>query len=259
MIRHGLIIAGFDPSAGAGLLMDIKVFSAIGVYAFAVPTAIVEENTDTVKRSIPIIPSVFEGQLRILLEYTHVDGVKIGMLSNSTIVEIIQKAVHKYKMHNIVLDPVLASSSGKPLFRGNIKEAFQKLMPLCNIITPNIPEASLISGIQILSKEDMILSARYFINNGANAVVIKGGHFVKKGLDLYMDQEQHVFLDAKPVNKDVHGTGCIFSSAISAYMIKGYKSLEAVKKAKTFTYNMIKKSIILSPRLKRYVGTPLIK
>lgn len=258
MNKHGLIIAGFDPSAGAGLLMDLKVFSALGVYAYAIPTAIVEENPDTVKKSTPISTYIIEGQLRILLGHSYVHAVKIGMVYSGKTVELIKKIILNYKLKNIVCDPVFIASSGKPLFRGNIKKAIKRLIPLCTIITPNILEASEISGIQIHDKKGMMLSAEYFINNGANAVVIKGGHFIKKGLDLYMDQKKSIFLEVKPINKSVHGTGCIFSSAIAAYLVKGFSPFEAVKKAKIFTYNSIKQSIRLSHDLKKYVGIPPI-
>ncbi len=259
MNKNALLIAGFDPSAGAGLLMDIKVFSAIGIYAFAVPTAIVEENTDTVNRITAVKPSVLMGQLRILLEYSDVNGVKIGMLYYDKTAGLIKDVIRRYKLKNIVLDPIISSSSGASLLEGNAKGAINALLPFCTIVTPNISEASAISGIEIGNKDDILRSAKYFIDNGAMAVVIKGGHFVQKGLDLYMDHKQYVFLEAKAVNKDVHGTGCIMSSAITAYLIKGYDKLDAVKKAKLFTLDVIKHSRKVSPSLRRYVGIPNIK
>ncbi len=254
MSKNGLILAGFDPSAGAGLLMDVKVFSAIDIYAFAVPTAIVEENTDTVNCITGVKPSVLRGQLKILLEHSDVSGVKIGMMYSSKTAEQIREAIQEYRLKNIVFDPVVVSSSGASLFRGSAHTAVSTLLHFCTIITPNIPEASALSGIKINNKQDMLLSARYFIDKGAAAVVIKGGHFIQKGLDLYMDRKQYAFLEAKVVHKDVHGTGCILSSAITAYLIKGYDKLEAVKRAKSFTLQAIKHSRRLSPSLKRYSG-----
>lgn len=256
MMKNGLIIAGFDPSAGAGLLMDLKVFSAIGIYAFAVPTAIVEENTDTVNSIAPVTLSVLRGQLGILLGNSRVHGVKIGMLSTGKTVNLIRETIHRYRLKNVVLDPVLASSGGTSLSRGDIKYAINALLPFCTIVTPNIPEASVLSGVEIKNKDDMMLSAKYFLDKGAEAVVIKGGHFVQKGLDLYMDGKRHIFFEAKALNKDVHGTGCILSSAITAYLIKGYDKPAAVKKAKLFTLAAIKNSRRVSPSLHRLVGMP---
>ncbi|MCL4469527.1 MAG: bifunctional hydroxymethylpyrimidine kinase/phosphomethylpyrimidine kinase [Deltaproteobacteria bacterium] len=256
MRKNGLIIAGFDPSAGAGLLMDIKVFSAIGIYAFAVPTAIVEENTDTVKSITPVTPAVLRGQLGILLGNSGVHGVKIGMLSGRKTAQLVQETIRRYRLKNIVLDPVLLSSSGTSLFRGDIKSTIDALLPFCTIVTPNIPEASILSGVQIKSKGDMMLSANYFLDRGAEAVVIKGGHFIRKGLDLYRDRKQHIFFEAKALQKDVHGTGCILSSAITAYLIKGYDKPGAVKRAKQFTFDAIKNSRRVSPSLHRSVGMP---
>jgi hydroxymethylpyrimidine/phosphomethylpyrimidine kinase len=256
MTKIGLIIAGFDPSAGAGILMDIKVFAKIGVYAFAIPTSLVEENTDVVKQIDTVKPSVFKGMLDILLKHSYIKGVKLGMLYNSSIAKLAMETLSYYRLKNVVLDPVLYSSSGAPLLKGNRKKIIHDLLPLCTIVTPNVSEASSLSGIQIKDKKHMLLSAQYFIENGAPAVIIKGGHFIQKGLDLYMDRKQYVFLEAKALLKDVHGTGCIMSSAIAAFLIKGYNSFEAVKKAKLFTYKMIKHGIRISPSLTRYVASP---
>lgn len=256
MRKNGLIIAGFDPSAGAGLLMDIKVFSAIGIYAFAVPTAIVEENTDTVKSITPVTPAVVRGQLGILLGNSRVHGVKIGMLSGRKTAQLVQETIRRYRLKNIVLDPVLLSSGGTSLFSGDIKSTMDALLPFCTIVTPNIPEASELSGREIKDKKDMMLAAEYFLDKGAEAVVIKGGHFVQKGLDLYRDGKRQIFFEAKALNKDVHGTGCILSSAITAYLIKGLDKPGAVKQAKLFTFAAIHNSRRVSPSLHRAVGMP---
>jgi len=256
MIKKGLIIAGFDPSAGAGLLMDIKVFSVIGIYASAVSTAIVIENADTVKDIIDIKASVVKEQLKIILESgsNGISGVKIGMLYSTGTAKVIREIIEQYGLRNIVLDPILSSSGGKPLLKHNALDYIRTLFPLCTIITPNINEASVITGVKIKNKDDMILSARYFIDRGVQAVVIKGGHFIRKGLDLYMDKRRYVFLEGKIIHKDVHGTGCIMSTAITSFLIKGYGSLDAVKFAKKFTEEAMKKSFKPYSFSKRYVG-----
>ncbi len=256
MRKNGLIIAGFDPSAGAGLLMDIKVFSAIGVYAFAVPTALVEENTDMVHGMTGIKPSVLKGQIDILLDHAPVAGVKIGMLCDKSTARLVGKILSSRRLTNIVLDPVLVSSSGDPLLRGSRKDSIHELLPLCTVVTPNIPEASVLSGITIRTRNDMLRAAQYFMSRGTAAVVIKGGHFSEKGLDLYMDRRRHVFLKAHPLHKDVHGTGCILSSAITAYLIDGYDTLDAVRKAKHFAYSALRYSRPVSPSLHRSVASP---
>jgi hydroxymethylpyrimidine/phosphomethylpyrimidine kinase len=255
-IKKGLIIAGHDPSAGAGLLMDIKVFSSLGIYAAAIPSAIVVENTDSVKGIIGIKTSVVAKQLKIMLEHSRFNGVKIGMLYSAGTVKLIGEIIEEYGLSNIVLDPILLSSSGAPLLQYDSMNAMLSLFPLCTIITPNIAEASKISGIDIHDKAGMLAAAGYFMDSGAGAVVIKGGHFVEKGLDLYRDGKQHVFLKGRDIHKDVHGTGCILSSAITSFLIKGHGRLGAVKLAKAFTERAIKNSRRLSPSLKRYVGMP---
>ncbi len=253
-IKKGLVVAGFDPSAGAGLLMDIKVFSSLGIYAAAIPSAMVVENTDTVRRIIGVKTSDVSSQLKIMLEYSHFDGLKIGMLYSIETTLLMREIIKEYGLRNIVLDPVLLSSSGAPLLKRNALNALISLFPLCTVITPNIAEASKITGIDIHDKKDMLRAARYFIDSGAQGVVIKGGHFVQKGLDLYMDRKQHAFLRSRVIRKDVHGTGCILSSAIASFLIKGHDKLEAVKLAKAITFKAINKSYRLSSSLKRHTS-----
>ncbi len=255
--KKGLILAGLDPSAGAGLLMDIKVFSAIGVHACAVPSAIVVENTDVVKQTAGVKISTVREQLGIILDYSAVNGVKIGMLYSAETIRLVIQTIKRYRLRNIVLDPVLLSSSGAPLLKRNARNALRSLFPLCTIITPNVQEVSALSGISIQNKDDMIRSAQYFLDTGAGAVVIKGGHFGQKGLDLYMDRKQHAFLKGRVIDKDVHGTGCIMSSAITSFLIKGYDKLESVRLAKAFTEKAIENSYKLSSSLKKYIGMPI--
>ncbi len=256
MIRNALSIAGFDPSAGAGVIMDMKVFSAIGVHAYAVPTAIVEENSDTVSRVTGVAPDVVIGLLGTLLDHSRVAGTKIGMVYSGRTARAVKHIIRQYGLDNVVLDPVTLSSSGTRLFADKVDDGITTLLPFCTVVTPNLAEASALSGIRIRDRDDMLSSAQYFIDRGAAAVVIKGGHFAQRGLDLYMDGKRHAFLEAKAVDRDVHGTGCMLSSAITAYLIKGYGTFEAVKKAKAFTLRAIKNSYRLSPSLKRYVGMP---
>ncbi len=256
MIKKALIIAGHDPSAGAGLLMDMKVFSSLGIYAAAVPTAIVAENTDTVEAVIGMNPSDVKAQLRVLLKHIRFSGLKLGMLCSADIVRLIAQTIEDYPIRNIVLDPVLLSSDGVPLLQHGGAQALLRLLPLCTIVTPNIHEASALSGIRIRSRDDMVRSAQYFLDTGAGAVVIKGGHFVQKGLDLFMDRKRHAFLEGKAIQRDVHGTGCIMSSAMTAFLIKGQDRLGAVRLAKAFTETAIQDSRKISPLLRRFVGMP---
>jgi hydroxymethylpyrimidine/phosphomethylpyrimidine kinase len=238
--------------------MDIKIFSTIGVYAFAVPTAIVEESTDTVRSMTGMRPSVLRGQLDILLDHAPVAGVKIGMLFNMSTARLIGTILSRRRLTNIVLDPVLVSSSGAPLVRDSRKDSIRALLPLCTVVTPNIPEASDLSGITIRTKNDMLRAAHYFITRGTAAVVIKGGHFAEKGLDLYMDRRRHVFLKARRLRTDVHGTGCSLCSAITAYLIRGHAPLDAVRKAKALTHQIIRNSRTVSPALHRFVAMPVV-
>ncbi|MCL5791869.1 MAG: bifunctional hydroxymethylpyrimidine kinase/phosphomethylpyrimidine kinase [Deltaproteobacteria bacterium] len=257
MSRNALIIAGFDPVAGAGLLMDIKVLTSAGIHASAIPTALVIENTDVVKDVVPIKTHTIKKLIDISLSNTKMHGMKIGMLYSKENINLVKDVINTYKLKNVVLDPVLVSSSGSKLLNYDALKSLYALIPLCSIITPNIHEAKIITKINIESKDDMIRAGKYFLNQGVPAVVIKGGHFILKATDLYMDKKQHIFLKANAINKDVHGTGCIFSSAITAYLIKGYDTMEAVKNAKLLTSRYIKGSYKLSYNFKRYVGRAL--
>lgn len=252
--RQGLIIAGLDPSAGAGLLMDVKVFAAAGIHACAVPSALVVENTDRVRRTTAVDTATIRDQIGIILGSINIQGVKLGMLYSAAVIRLVMRAIKKYSLKNVVLDPILLSSSGSHLLEPGAVQALRSLFPLCTVVTPNIQEASFLSGINITDKDGLFRAARYFLDCGAGAVVIKGGHFTEKGLDLYMDRKRHDFLRGRVVRRDVHGTGCILSSAITSFLIRGYGTLESVRRAKTFTEAAMRNSRRLSSSLKRYVG-----
>lgn len=241
-MKVALTIAGFDPTGGAGLQNDLKVFRAFNVHGLSVVSAITAQNTEGVIFISPIDQDCFEKQLNTLLSDIKPDSTKIGMLYNSIAVEIVEKTIRKYSLFNLVIDPVTFSSSGTSLVsNGTLDTIKQRLFPLSKVITPNIYEASLLTGIGIENKRDMMESAKVLRDMGPEVVIITGGHLKDTALDLYYDGTFH-YIKSKKTKGEYHGTGCAFSSAITASLANGRDSLESVRRAKEFINRAIKKA-----------------
>ena len=213
-----LIIAGSDSSGGAGIQADIKTVTALGSYAMTAITAVTCQNTKGVKgiTSIPI--KNIHKQITMVLEDIGTNAVKIGMLHNTSVIKCIHKILKKYKTKNIVLDPVMISKGGSRLVNNNsIRHLKKLLLPLCNIVTPNIPEAEVLTGYSILNKTDMIKAAKKIINMGAKNVLLKGGHLKNKMIfDILVSKKEiKIFPKRKIKTKNTHGTGCTLSSALA--------------------------------------------
>ncbi|MCM1291015.1 MAG: bifunctional hydroxymethylpyrimidine kinase/phosphomethylpyrimidine kinase [Prevotella sp.] len=219
-----LCIAGIDPSGGAGLLADVKVCQKLHTYAMGIVTAITAQNTFEVNASEAINPSMLRDQLETVLCDIIPDAVKIGMLPNADSVKITAETISKYNLHNVVVDPVLISSTGTPLvddLKDGIEARKKYLFPLATLVTPNIPEAEILG-----------------LNNGNKeyAVLLKGGHSEHKNecSDILMipGQENMVFTSKKLECKNTHGTGCVLSSSISALLARGLSLAQAVNASK---------------------------
>ncbi|MGB9715436.1 MAG: bifunctional hydroxymethylpyrimidine kinase/phosphomethylpyrimidine kinase [Thermodesulfovibrionales bacterium] len=237
-----LTIAGSDPTGGAGLQSDLKVFKAFNIHGISVLSAITAQNTEGVDFIFPVEQDIFERQLHTLLSDIRPDAIKIGMIYNTAVVEIVEDAIKKYSLINIVIDPVTVSSSGKSLVsEGTLDALKERLFPLSRVITPNIYEASVLTGIKVEDKNDMKESAKMLKDMGVEVVVITGGHLEDTALDLYYDGDFH-YLKSKKIKGEYHGTGCAFSSAITASLANGKEPLESVKKAKGFIIKAIKKA-----------------
>jgi len=213
-----LIIAGSDSSGGAGIQADIKTVTALGSYAMTAITAVTSQNTMGVKEIFSIPAKNLKTQITMVLDDIKTDAVKIGMLHNTDIIKCVYKILKKYKQKYIVLDPVMVAKGGSRLVNANSISHLKKLLlPLCYIVTPNIPEAEILTGYSISNKQDMIKAARKIINMGAKNVLLKGGHLKNKMIFdiLVSKKEVKVFPKRKIKTKNTHGTGCTLSSALA--------------------------------------------
>ncbi|MGN0394342.1 MAG: bifunctional hydroxymethylpyrimidine kinase/phosphomethylpyrimidine kinase, partial [Coprococcus sp.] len=213
-----------------------------GVYGMSAITALTAQNTEGVYGIRDVTPEFLERQIDAVCTDIFPDAVKIGMVSSVGLIEVIAEAIEKYKLTNIVLDPVMVATSGARLIEDNAVEALtERLIPLADIITPNIPEAEILSNITISDTEDMVKAAK-IINNRYNcAVLCKGGHSIGDANDvLYSDNKEKWFLGERVDNTNTHGTGCTLSSAIASNLAKGYSMEVSVDKAKKYITNALK-------------------
>jgi len=225
-----LIIAGSDSSGGAGIQADIKTVTAFGSYAMTALTAVTSQNTQGVKAITPIPIKNIKLQMKMVLDDIGTNAVKIGMLHNASVIKCVHSILKKYKLKNIVLDPVMIAKGGAKLLNSNSVSYLKRLLlPMCNIITPNIPEAEILTGYSISNKEDMMRAAKKIINMGAQNVLLKGGHLNNKMIfDILVSKKEiKVFPKRKIITKNTHGTGCTLSSALAACLsqkLSVYKS-----------------------------------
>jgi hydroxymethylpyrimidine/phosphomethylpyrimidine kinase len=241
-MKTALTIAGSDPTGGAGLQADLKVFRAFEVHGLSVVSAITAQNTQGVDSVFPIEKIAFEKQLGTLLSDIKPDALKLGMIYGSYVVGVISRIVTEYSLKNFVIDPVTVSSSGMSLVEnGTLDLMREKLFPLSRIITPNIYEASVLTGIMIEDRKGMEEAARALKETGPDVVVITGGHLEEIALDLYFDGDFHS-IEGKKIRGEYHGTGCAFSAAVTALLALGRSPLEAVRRSKEFISNAIKRA-----------------
>lgn len=240
-MRTVLTIAGSDPSGGAGIQADLKTISAHGQYGMSVITALTAQNTGGVY-GISEVPAAFVGQqLDCVLSDIPANAVKIGMVYSSAIINVLVQKLMAYGVQNLVLDPVLISTSGRPLLTGEAKDTLVRyLMPLAMVITPNIPEAACLSGIAIESRDDRIRAAEKISDHFGGYILVKGGHGANVADDmLYWKGEVKWFTAQRINNKNTHGTGCTLSSAIACNLAAGYSITESVGRAKGYINNAL--------------------
>jgi hydroxymethylpyrimidine/phosphomethylpyrimidine kinase len=239
-----LTIAGSDSGGGAGIQADLKTFAAIGCYGMSVITALTAQNTRGVRAIHPLPPSFAIEQMTAVFTDIGAGAVKIGMLYSAELIEAICETLDKYRARNIVLDPVMVAQSGDKLLQDDAIQAIRdQLMPVADVVTPNLPEAEVLLGRKIESYEDMQRAARSLAQFGSRSVLIKGGHLEEsKSTDLlYLTEaDRFVRLEAERIaSVNNHGTGCTLSSAIAAYMSRGSHIEEATGQAKTFIHKAI--------------------
>lgn len=250
-MKTALTIAGSDSCGGAGIQADLKSFSANGVYGMSVITAVTAQNTQGVFAVQDITPELIGQQIDAIFTDIEVDAVKIGMVSQIASIEAISEKLIKYKPKNIVLDPVMISKSGYSLLQPEAKTALiEKLLPLADVLTPNLPEAEAILGeklkreFKITNVDEMVLAAEELHKLGPKYVLVKGGHLEGKAVDVLFDGQSMTFLETERINtKNTHGTGCTLSSAIAANLALGLSIVESVKKAKNYITTAIEQSL----------------
>jgi len=227
-----LIIAGSDSSGGAGIQADIKTVTALGSYAMTAITAVTAQNTGSVKNIISIPTKNVRKQITMILDDIGANGVKIGMLHNTSIIKCVYSILKKYKLKNVVLDPVMVAKGGAKLIsNSSIKHLKKLLLPLCTLVTPNIPEAEVLTGCSISNKEDMIIAAKKILNMGSKSVLLKGGHLKSKMIyDILATKKGiKVFSKRKIKTKNTHGSGCTLSSALATCLSQNKNIVKSCK------------------------------
>ena len=235
-MKTALSIAGSDCSGGAGIQADLKTMTMNGVYAMSVITALTAQNTTSVRSIQESTPDFLKDQLDAIFEDIFPDAVKIGMVASSELIRVIADRLRYYGAKNVVVDPVMVATSGSALMKDNaVQTLIEELLPLSTLVTPNIPEAEILSGMTIENKDDMITAAKHIGDNYHCAVLLKGGHSINDANDLlYADGQLTWFTGKRIDNPNTHGTGCTLSSAIAANLAKGYNLPDAVQKAKDY-------------------------
>jgi hydroxymethylpyrimidine kinase/phosphomethylpyrimidine kinase len=239
-----LSIAGFDPSGGAGILVDLKVFRDLGFHGAAAPTALTVQTTRTVERVESVRPASFVRQIEALDGDLAVAGIKVGMAATEANLYAVGRFIAAHPDIPRVIDPVFRSSSGKPLLDPKGRAAFvPALRGRATVLTPNIDEAGFLAGLRVSTVEDMAFAARVIAGELRFACLVKGGHLEGEAVNVLFDGTK-TFLYGRPrLKKDVHGTGCIFSAALLAYLSKGKDLPTAAARAADFTHAAIAKAV----------------
>lgn len=234
-----LTVAGSDSGGGAGIQADLKTFSALSCYGMSAITALTAQNTQGVSNISGVEPNFIKDQLKAIFEDLGADAVKIGMLHADDLINTVSDNLAHYNPSSIVLDPVMVAKSGDRLLQKEAIEALiSKMVPMATIITPNIPEGEVLLGKEIANEEAMGYAAKELAELGPEAVLIKGGHlsgdFSPDVLYVKSQDKVHRLTADRISTQNTHGTGCTLSSAIAAYLARGFTISEAVHKAKTY-------------------------
>ena len=235
-MKTALTIAGSDCSGGAGIQADMKTMTMNGVYAMSAITALTAQNTTGVRAIQESTPDFLKQQIDAVFEDIYPDAVKIGMVASSELIRVIADRLRYYDAKNVVIDPVMVATSGSALLKNDaVQTLIEELLPVSTLVTPNIPEAQVLSGLTIETKEDMVTAAKQIGDNYHCAVLLKGGHSINDANDLLYANGKLTWFDGKRIdNHNTHGTGCTLSSAIAANLAKGFTLIESVQRAKDY-------------------------
>ena len=243
-----LIIAGSDSSGGAGIQADIKTVTSLGSYAMTAITAVTTQNTTGVKSIVAINPKEISGQIEFSSQDIRPQAIKVGMLHSKEVIEAVLKSLNKIKVKKLVLDPVMVAKGGTKLINNSAIVCIKKsLMKKTLLITPNIPEAEILTKIKINSIDDMIYAGKALIIRGANNVLIKGGHLQSKQMNdvLINKKVVKIFRSKKYSSKNTHGTGCTLSSAIATYLSCGKSLIKSCELGIKYVNESIKSNLNL--------------
>ncbi len=237
--KRVLSIAGSDPSGGAGIQADLKTISACGCFATTAVTAIVDENTVGVFGVHPVPIDYVKGQIKSVLDDIGTDAIKIGMLHSSELIRAVKDTLLPYGIRNIVLDPVMVATSGDKLLQDEaISTLKNELIPATRVITPNVPEAEILSGRKISRQADLPLVVKYLSCNGTVSVLLKAGHLTEDELvDVFYNAETDEIIELRSqriATRNTHGTGCTFSSAVASFLAKQLPLNDAIRSAKDY-------------------------
>lgn len=243
-IPRALTIAGSDSGGGAGIQADLKTFAALGVYGMSVITSLTAQNTRGVVATIDVSPDFVGAQLDAVLSDIGADSAKTGMLATAGTVEVAADRVRQFRIANLVVDPVMKAKDGRPLLSDDGQKALvRSLLPLATVVTPNLDEAEALTGRKVSSRDEMREAARAILALGPKHVLVKGGHLAgdAPAVDILFDgRDFHEFSAPRIATKNTHGTGCVFSAAITAGLAKGRSVADAVGEAKEFVSEAIR-------------------
>ncbi len=235
-LKTALTIAGSDCSGGAGIQADLKTMTVNGVYAMSAVTALTAQNTTGVRAILESTPEFLKQQIDAVFEDIYPDAVKIGMVASGDLIRVIAERLCFYKAKNIVVDPVMVATSGSALIKTDaVRILAEELLPLSALVTPNIPEAEVLSGMKIENEGDMLAAAKEIAETHHCAVLLKGGHSINDANDLLYSENKATWFSGKRIdNPNTHGTGCTLSSAIASNLAKGFSLEDSVRRAKEY-------------------------
>ena len=240
-----MTIAGSDSGGGAGIQADLKTFAALGVHGTSAITAITAQNTTGVTDILELPTSLVRAQIDAVVEDMGVQAAKTGMLSSAAIITTVAEAIQRHGMRNLVVDPVMVAKGGAKLLRDDAVSAMRELLiPLAAVITPNLPEASVLLDHRVETLDERRQAARDLVAMGARAAVVKGGHAGGDAIDVYFDGTRFAELSAPRIEtQNTHGSGCVFSAAIAAHLAREASLVDAVREAKIFITRAILNSL----------------
>lgn len=245
-MKIALTIGGSDPTSGAGIQMDLKVFHSLGIYGISVVTAITAQSTVEFSSVFPLKKEAINSQFETLLRDLKPQGAKTGMIYSKEAMECIIENIKKFNIKNIVVDPVINSTLGTKLMENDALEILkEKLLPLSTAVTANIPEAELLTKVKIKRIEDVYEASKILYQTGTKFTIIKGGHLEDRAIDMLYDGKEFYKIEGERIPGEFHGTGCAFSSAFVSFLCKGYNPVEAFRASKEFVKKAIKNSLKL--------------